>query len=319
MSEMKRRTFLTAAGIGLTAAAAQADPPDAIPIIDSHIHLFDQTRPQGVPYSGRKENTEPALPPRYRKLAAPLGIVGAVAIEASPWVEDNLWLLEVEQNHPIMAGAIGNLRPEKPEFKEYLERYHRNKLFLGIRYGNLWGYDLVAQVANAVFLEGIKLLQQADLTLDTANPRLDLLEAVVRLTDRAPGLRVVMDHVPHLLEGCDARARAPVEASLKELAQRPTVYIKVSEVMRIVDGRPSTDPALYKPDLDFLFETFGEDRLVFGSDWPNGAAVGNLPTIVKIAQDYFTAKGRTASEKYFWKNSIAAYKWIRRDPAQPRL
>jgi L-fuconolactonase len=58
--------------------------------------------------------------------------------------------------------------------------------------------------------------------------------------------------------------------------------------------------------------------VIFGSDWPNAAAVNNLPAIVRIAQDYFTAKGRAVAEKYFWKNSIAAYKWVRRDASQPR-
>ena len=67
-----------------------------------------------------------------------------------------------------------------------------------------------------------------------------------------------------------------------------------------------------------LFETFGEDKLIFGSDWPNGAAADNLPVIVQIVRDYFQAKGRTASEKYFWKNSLVAYKWTRRDASQPR-
>jgi hypothetical protein len=60
---------------------------------------------------------------------------------------------------------------EKPEFKEYLERYHKKKLFLGIRHGNLWGYSLVNQVENPAFIEGMKLMQQADLILDVTNPR----------------------------------------------------------------------------------------------------------------------------------------------------
>ena len=45
----------------------------------------------------------------------------------------------------------------------------------------------------------------------------------------------------------------------------------------------------------------------------------NLPAIVQIVQDYFYAKGRAVAEKYFWKNSLAAYKWLRRDPSQPQL
>jgi L-fuconolactonase len=270
-------------------------------------------------YSGGRGNTEPALPARYRKLAAPLGIVGAIEVEASPWIEDNLWVLEVAENDRMMVGTIGNLQPDKPEFKEYLDRYRKNRLFLGIRYGNLWGYNLVSQVASPSFIEGLKLIEQAGLALDTANPRPDLIESVIRVNDKVPGLRIIVDHLPSMMGRLDANAKTAVEGSLRELAKRPSVYIKVSEVMRIADGKPLTDPALYKPLLDRLFETFGEDKLIFGSDWPNGPAVDNLPVIVQIVQDYFYAKGRAVAEKYFWKNSLAAYKWIRRDPSQPQL
>ena len=322
MSELPRRTFLQ-----LTAGAALAGttlPPadaqlSAIPIIDCHIHLFDQTRPQGAPYSAAPGNTEPALPPRYRQLASPLGIVGAIEVEASPWSEDNLWVLEVEEKDPMMVGTIGNLQPEKPEFKEYLDRYHKNRLFLGIRYGNLWGYNLVNQVANPSFIEGLKLLQQAGMALDTANPRPDLIEAVIRVNDKVPGLRIIVDHLPSMLGRLDAAGMSAVEGNLRELAGRPSVYIKVSEVLRVAGDKPSTDPALYKPLLDRLFDTFGEDKLLFGSDWPNGQAVGNLPAIVRIVREYFSTKGRAAAEKYFWKNSLAAYQWKARDPGQPQL
>jgi predicted TIM-barrel fold metal-dependent hydrolase len=258
------------------------------------------------------------LPARYRRLAEPLGIVGAIEVEASPWVEDNLWVLEVEEKDPIMVGTIGNLQPEKPEFKEYLARYHKNKLFLGIRYGNLWGYNLVTQVENPTFIEGLKLLQEADLTMDTANPRPDLLEALVKVTDKVAGLRIVIDHLPSMLQRLDAAGKAGVDGMLRELAKRPQVYIKLSEVLRLVDGKASTDPALYKPTLDYLFDMFGEDRVIFGSDWPNSFAADNLPAIVKIVKDYFSTKSRAAAEKYFWKNSVAAYKWVKRDPRQPQ-
>jgi predicted TIM-barrel fold metal-dependent hydrolase len=86
----------------------------------------------------------------------------------------------------------------------------------------------------------------------------------------------------------------------------------------MVDGKPSTDAALYKPLLDEFLETFGEDKVLFGSDWPNGPAVNNLPAIVEIVRDYFLGKGQAVAEKYFWKNSVAAYKWVRRDPSQPQ-
>jgi L-fuconolactonase len=322
MMRLPRRAFVAStAASALVRAVKPADAQaPAIPIIDCHIHLFDQTRSQGAPYSGgRGGNNEPALPARYRKLAEPLGIVGAIEIEASPWIEDNLWVLEVEEKEPIMVGTIGNLQPDKPEFKEYLDRYHKNRLFLGIRYGNLWGYNLVNQVGNSTFIEGLQLMQQAGLTLDTANPQPDLLEGIIRVNDKVRGLRIVLDHVPAMLNRLEGSAKAGAEASLRELAKRPTVYVKVSQVMRIVGGKPSTDPAVYNPVLDYLFDTFGEDKLIFGSDWPNGPAVNNLQVIVRIVRDYFMAKGQAVAEKYFWKNSAAAYKWVRRNPSQPQL
>ena len=86
---MNRRTFLGVAA-GLTLADAGAQTRSSIPIIDTHIHLFDQTRPQGVPWP-RKDVPEhkvmymPSLPSRYRKVVDGLGIVGAIEIECRPW------------------------------------------------------------------------------------------------------------------------------------------------------------------------------------------------------------------------------------------
>src|SRR5438128_7309573 len=143
---VSRRAMLAAAAAGPVGTALAQGAP--IPIIDTHIHLYDPTRPQGVPYPNKNNPLVymPTLPERYRKVAAPLGVVGAIEVEASPWIEDNLWVLEVSEKEPFMVGMIGNLEPGKPEFREYLERYHRNPLFLGIRYGNLWGRSLAAEL-----------------------------------------------------------------------------------------------------------------------------------------------------------------------------
>src|SRR6202790_4303368 len=156
-SELGRREFL--AGVAGIASQSLNGQPGPIPIIDAHIHLFDTTRPQGVPYPDKNNATLylPALPERYRKIAQHLGGVGAIEIEASPWIEDNLWVLEVAAKDTLVVGTIGNLDPGKPEFPEYLERYHRNPLFRGIRYGNLWGRDISAELRKPEFIAGLKL------------------------------------------------------------------------------------------------------------------------------------------------------------------
>jgi predicted TIM-barrel fold metal-dependent hydrolase len=304
--------------LGVNAAAAQsASAP--IPIIDAHIHLFDPTRPQGAPYSGPKSATPPipAYPERYRKLAMPLGSVGAIKVEASPWIEDNLWVLEVAQRDTIVVGVIGNLEPDKPEFKEYFDRYRKNPLFRGIRYGNLWGRDIQQQADNPAFIDGLKLLAQADLILDTANPRLTLLEAMLKISDKVPDLRIMLDHLPNF-EPTEAE-RPAYDAALKQFAQRPQIYVKLSAIVRRVNGQVSTDVNAYRGRLDQLMATFGENRIVFGSDWPNSDGVAPIDQIFRVAKEYFASKPRTVQEKYFWKNSVAAYKWIKREPGQPSL
>jgi L-fuconolactonase len=302
---------------GLRAAAAGHDD---IPIIDTHLHLFDGTRPQGAPYKGgRKFPGGVALPAMYAKFARPLGIVGALEIDASPWVEDNLWVLETIQSDPIMVGTVGNLQPEKPEFGDYLGRYAKNPLYRGIRYGNNWGYNIAAQADNPVFIAGMKLLAQHDLVLDTANPRIDLLQAVVKISDHVPDLRIVIDHLPSF--DPTPQNQADYDAVLKEIAPRPQIYTKLSEIVHPVPPGGVITPGLaaHKDRLDTLMGIFGEDRVVFGSDWPNCVGVSEVPDTVALVREYFSTQSRAAAEKYFWKNSVAAYKWVRRAADQPAI
>ena len=285
----------------------------SIPIIDTHIHLFDTARPQGVPWPDKKDAVlyQPALPGRYRKVTEGLGIVGAIEIECSPWLEDNQWVLDVAARDATIVGTIGDLEPGHPQFHTQLERFARNPLFRGIRYGNLWGRDLGKELEKPEFIGGLKALAEAGLALDTANPTSALVTDVVRLTDRVLHLRVVMDHMPEL----DPTTADLV--NLRELSKRPQVYVKVSGVLRRVAGRVPIDTDFYRGRLDAIWDIFGPDRLIYGSDWPNSDPLGTYPQVLKIVEEYFHAKGTAAAEKYFWRNSIAAYRWIKRDARQP--
>ena len=139
-TRVKRRRFLSAALAGAVAHGSELLPSDAVdvPIIDSHIHLFDVERPQGVPWPPTSSPIyKSALPERYRKVAALFGVVGAIEIECSPWPNDNWWVLDIAARDRIIVGTIGDLEPAAPEFGKQLERLHKNPLFRGIRYGNL--------------------------------------------------------------------------------------------------------------------------------------------------------------------------------------
>jgi L-fuconolactonase len=291
---------VSAALSGVDATAAP------FPIIDTHIHLFDPTRPQGIPWPPKDNATlyKPALPARYRKIAEPLGISGAIEVECSTWLEDNQWVLDVAAKDKIIVGTVGNLEPGKPDFRKHLDRFHKNPLFRGIRYGNLWDRNLGTELSNKAFVDDLKALAAAGLVLDTANPNPALIDSALRVTDLMPNLRVVMDHVPQMDPAAGSR--------IEEFRSRPQVFVKISEVLRRVDGKVPTDVAFYRDRIDHIFDIFGEDRVLYGSDWPNSDQWAEYPVVFQVVHDYFSAKGSAVAEKYFWKNSVAAYRWTKR-------
>ncbi|MFN7924442.1 MAG: amidohydrolase family protein [Bryobacteraceae bacterium] len=304
-----RRALLAATGATLATPGGAAES-STIPIIDTHFHLYDPRRPQGVPFP-KTPNPAPFLPKDFRESAIPLGVVGGIKVEASPWVEDNLWVLMIIEDEPMIVGMVGNLDPTKPEFREYLDRYHRNKLFLGIRYGNVWeGQDLVKAVHDPACIANMREFAKTGLTLEVANPRFDLIEATVRLTDEVPELRVVLGHLQALPLPTDPAVMRSYRANLERLRQRNT-FVKISGLPRAQGSQQgATDPAVYKPALDMMWDIYGEDRLVYA---------GRNKTALETLRSYFMAKSQAAAEKFLWKNSVPAFGWIRRDPKQPQL
>lgn len=302
-----RRSLLTAAAATAAASTAVA-ADDSLPIIDSHFHLYDQTRPQGSPYPFQP-NQPPFLPKHFRESAIPLGVVAGIEVECSPWVEDNLWVLQVIEDEPMIVGTVGNLDPLDPKFREYLERYHRNKLFLGIRYGNIWpGHDIVKAVDRPDFIENMKAFAQTGLTFEVANPRLDLVAATLKLADKVPDLRIVLGHLQALALPTDAATLKSYTSNLQELHARKA-FVKVSGLHRPRNAQ-GFDAKDWKPVMDLIWDTFGEDWLVYS---------GRNKQAIEILKGYFLAKGRPAAEKYFWKNSLKAFRWVKRAPNQPQL
>lgn len=317
---MQRRSFLqlaaagaAAVSLGRNAAALAAGADDGgapEPVLDAHIHLFDPTRPGGVPWPTPDDIIyKPALPDRYAALSAPFGVRGAMAIEASPLATDNDWLLGVAERHPLIVGIIGDLIPNDPDFRRLLDRLHANPLFRGIRYGNLWNRDLAVDQHKAGFLEGVRELAAAGLVFESANPDPRLIRALRELGERVPDVTIVIDHLPHGPIPTDAAARAAYDADLNALAQRPRVFVKLSEIPVLADGKLITDVGYYRSALDALWNTFGEDRVLFGSDWPNSDHIAPYAETFRLVHAYMAEKTPRERAKYYWHNSIAAYHW----------
>jgi L-fuconolactonase len=115
----------------------------------------------------------------------------------------------------------------------------------------------------------------------------------------------------------EPQALRAYDSNLRDVAQRHHVYAKVSAVLRRVNGRVPQDLNFYRSRLDEMWGIFGQNRLIYGSDWPNSDLSAPYSQVLSLVRQYFDAKGTVAVEDFFWKNSAAAYRWVRREHAQP--
>jgi predicted TIM-barrel fold metal-dependent hydrolase len=260
-----------------------------------------------------------SLPSMYVPLARPVGIVGAIVVESSPWIDDNLWYLETCRANSIMVGVSGNLNPSRPDFGQYVTRFHKDPLYRAIRSSRFYSADSGKVVLDPVQVANLKLLAQADLALDTANPSMNLMQANVMLADAIPDLRIIMDHLPSFDPTPDNQQA--YESVVKEMAAQPNIFVKLTEVYhpRLADGVIVKDYEPLRARLEYLYDAFGEDRVMFGTDYPNSYGVATIPEEAGLMKRFFSTRSREAAEKYFWKNSARVYKWTKRADDQPSL
>lgn len=276
-------------------------------VIDTHTHFYDVERAQGVPWPPRSEPVlyRTHLPPEFSQLTSRLGVVGTVVVEASPWLEDNQWVLDVAKESPGIVGFVGNLAVGEAGFAGNLRRFRRNRLFRGLRVGEK---GLVEGVGRVRFLEDLRRLAGEGLALD-ALVGVGGLGAVERIGREIPSLRIMIHHLPFVAFDEDqelARQR------LAPLAARPNIYAKVSNVIRQRQGQVVREPGEYRPRLDLLWDLFGGKRLVYGSNWPVSNRVSSYEEQFRLVADYFEAKGQVAADDYFYGNSRRFYRWIER-------
>lgn len=312
-----RRLFISTllAGIATRSSqgvAAALEPRRTKPvdtIVDTHTHFYDPTRSQGVPWPSPDDSVlyRPILPDEFRTLTKPLGVTGTIIVEASPWVEDNQWLLDLAADEPLILGIVGNLSPGTAPFKDQLARFAKNSLYRGIRIGS----DALSKgLDQPDFLADLRRLRDADLTLDV-NGGPPVLTLVARLAEKMPDLRIVINHLANVrIDG-----RQPPQEwldGLKASARNARVYLKVSALIenaRVEGADVATGLQHYEAVLNAASEAFGEDRLLYGSNWPVSKIAGPYWVVLRIAQEFFERHGDQAARKFFADNSKAAYRW----------
>ena len=306
---MNRRQFLAAsAGLAATLGGCASSPSSAAAgIIDTHTHFYDPARPQGVPWPPKGDAVlyRPILPVEFARLTRPLGVAGTVVVEASTLEEDNQWLLDLAAKSPPILGVVGHLKPARPGFAEQLVRFTRNPMFRGIRAGT-WEGPL--KPGDATTMSNLRLLSDRNLGLDV-NVGTAGLASIAAIATALPDLRIIINHCANVR--IDGQA-PPAEwlAGLSVCAKHRNVFMKGSGLVEGTGrskGDAPADVAFYKPTLDAIWERFGDDRVVFGSNWPVSLRFAGYDTVLGIVRAYAESRGPSASAAYFSGNAKRVY------------
>ena len=298
--------------VGLGIRSLFADEQVAkLDIIDCHTHFYDPSRPEGVPWPPKDSPLyRTVLPDDFRDLVQYRPVTGTVIVEASNRVEDNAWLLELAKDDPFIVGIVGNLTPGMPEFAGHVKRFAANPLFRGIRIQ----VQLVKELLQQNKLDDLKLLADHDLELDV-NGGPETPVAIARLAPLLPSLRIVLNHIGNVRVTADAPP-ADWKTGIQAAAKHQNIYCKISALVEGAarDGQEAPDDlAFYKPYIDVVWNAFGDDRVIYGSNWPVSDMAASYEKLQRIVMEYATEKGDDAIRKFCSLNAKQAYKWVERE------
>ncbi|MGO4269996.1 amidohydrolase [Paenibacillus sp. TAF58] len=260
--------------------------------IDAHQHFWNLDK---VAYPW----LVPAYGPLYRTIEAaelePLikvaGIDKTVIVQAMDSYEDTDYMFETAARYDWVAGIVGWAPLNKPdEAAKKLEQYTKNPLFKGVRHLIHEEQDPDWVVQNDV-IEGLKVLASFGLTFDVVAVLPRHLEHVSTLAEKVPNLKLVIDHLakPPIKDG----QMEPWASQMKKAASYTNVYAKLSGLNTAADWE-NWSAADIKPYMDYAFQIFGAERLMFGSDWPVANLAGDYTKVWKETNK--ALEGRSSAE-----------------------
>ena len=278
-----------------------------IPITDTHQHLV---YPDKFPYSWT--DGIPALQGKafrlddYEKLSTGTGIDRTIFMETSPddphHFDEASWVYELAaQPGSRIAGVIASARPEEPEgFAAMLEKLAHPKL-VGIRRILHVVPDEMSSTPH--FVSNVRQLANHGLTFDMCflARQLPLAKA---LAQQCENVQFVLDHcgVPDVT----GQALDPWRDDIRALAALPNVACKISGVMAYA-APEQANAAAVRPFVEHCIESFGWDRVVWGSDWPVCNMTTCLADWVAVSREIVAGCSHEEQEKLFHRNASRIY------------
>lgn len=273
--------------------------------IDAHQHFWIyNSADYGWIDDSMKELRRDYLPEDLQPLLKEAGFSGTVAVQARQSIEETRWLLSLADMNKFIKGVVGwvNLCSEDT-LKRQLDEFCRSDKFLGVRH--------VVQdepddhfMLHDDFLKGISILNEYNLAYDLLLFPKHLLVAY-RVASMFPDQRFVLDHISK--PPIKKREISPWKEDIIRLAEHKNVWCKLSGMVTEADPN-HWKPEDFRPYLDVVFEAFGPERIMAGSDWPVCVLAGEYKRVMSIVENYISEMPSEIRDKILGLNCIDFYR-----------
>jgi len=228
-------------------------------------------------------------------------IDGCIAVQADQSEEESLFLLELAEKNPFIKAVVGWVDLCAAHVEERLAFFSKYPKFKGVRH--------IVQAENDAFLlgqdfqNGISKLEPFGLVYEVLI-RKEQLENAGKLVQKFPNQTFVLDHIakPNIKE----REMQPWKDQITALANHKNVSCKISGLVTEADWENHSYED-FVPYLDVVFEAFGVNRILFGSDWPVCLLADKYATVLSYIKTYISKFNTEEQVKIMGGNAIKIY------------
>ena len=272
--------------------------------IDAHQHFwrYDDDEYEWIEKEDLKPLAKDFLPKHLAPLLEQTGIGGTILVQARQTLAETEWLLKLADRYDLIRGVVGWVDLRASDMRTQLMAYARHPKFCGVRH-ILHDEADDFYMLHPDFVRGLATLTEFDFAYDLLiRPR--HLRYAIQLVGRLPRQRFVLDHIakPPIATG----ELEPWATQIVDLAQYPNVYCKVSGLVAEADWK-EWEPSDLRPYLDVVFDAFGAERIIFGSNWPVCIVAASYAQVVQVVTEYIGDLSQEEQEAVMGGNAARFY------------
>lgn len=270
--------------------------------IDSHVHFWKYNKKRDSWITNDMKLLRQDYLPEHLMLSLQRnGIDGCVAIQVDQSELETYFLIELAKTHPVIKGAVGWIDLQNEKIEDRLNYFSQYSIIKG------WRHIVQSEpdnfLLNENFLRGIKALRAYDYTYDVLVYHHQLKQAI-EFISKFHDQKFVIDHCAK--PDIKNKKMSEWKTLMKEIAKHPNVCCKLSGLFTEAAWKEWSAGDFY-PYLDVVFEAFGKNRLLFGSDWPVMLLSGIYVQWKSLLEKYMENFDEDDREKIFGLNAMEFY------------